>query len=222
MQVANGLLIWKCGRGVTGELNLQTLTSCALRWQKFNWWVLNILLFIFIIISVVTFKIYLQEKYKEEVVKQHGEGFNWEDEPINGRSVNANGGRKAHGRWDWCSVLFNFVNARYDTSYYCWLLFLKVCSVRWGAGLQEAIPPRGSSSSQPSGLTPRVSQIHLNYEAMKNQLRTTQDALAAEQEDHRETRESLNAFHAQIQAFMVVRNKNTFIAFITFSDIYVC
>ncbi len=29
-------------------------------------------------------------------------------------------------------------------------------------------------------------------------------------------------FHAQMQAFMVVRNKNTFIAFITFSDIYVC
>jgi hypothetical protein len=32
----------------------------------------------------------------------------------------------------------------------------------------------------------------------------------------------VNAFNAQIQAFMVVRNKNTFIAFLTFSDIYVC
>jgi hypothetical protein len=57
---------------------------------------------------------------------------------------------------------------------------------------------------------------------MGNQLRMTQDMLAAEQENHRETRESVNAFNAQIQAFMVVRNNNTFIAFLTFSDIYVC
>jgi hypothetical protein len=35
-------------------------------------------------------------------------------------------------------------------------------------------------------------------------------------------RESVNDFNTQIQAFMVVRNKNTFIAFLIFSDIYVC
>jgi capsule polysaccharide export protein KpsE/RkpR len=81
---------------------------------------------------------------------------------------------------------------------------------------------RGSSSSQSSGLTPHVSHIHLNYEAMENQLRMTQDVLTAEQEDHRETRESLTAYNAQMQAFMTVRNKNTFIDFITFSNIYVC
>jgi hypothetical protein len=46
--------------------------------------------------------------------------------------------------------------------------------------------------------------------------------LAAKQEDHRETQESLNAFNAHIQAFMVVRNNNTFIAFLTFSDMFVC
>jgi hypothetical protein len=73
-----------------------------------------------------------------------------------------------------------------------------------------------------SGLTPRVSQIHLNYESMENQLRTMQEVLASEQEDHRETRELVNAFNAQIQAFMAVRNKNTFIAFLTLSDVYVC
>jgi hypothetical protein len=50
----------------------------------------------------------------------------------------------------------------------------------------------------------------------------TQDVLVAEQEDHRDTRESMYAFNAQMQAFMAVRNKNTFITFITFSDIYVC
>jgi hypothetical protein len=57
---------------------------------------------------------------------------------------------------------------------------------------------------------------------MKNQLKMTQDVLAVEHEDHRDTRESLNAFNAQMQMLMVVRNKNTFIAFTTFSDIYVC
>jgi hypothetical protein len=87
---------------------------------------------------------------------------------------------------------------------------------------REAMPPRKSSSSMSYGLTPRVSQIHLNYEAMENQLRTTQDTLATKQEDHRETRELVNAFNSQIQAFMAVRNNNTFITFITFSDIYVC
>jgi hypothetical protein len=57
---------------------------------------------------------------------------------------------------------------------------------------------------------------------MENQLKMTQYMLAAQQEDHRETQESVNAFSAQMQAFMSVRNKNTFITFITFSDIYVC
>jgi hypothetical protein len=57
---------------------------------------------------------------------------------------------------------------------------------------------------------------------MQNELRSTQDVLAAEQEDHRETRELVNVFNAQIQAFMAVRNKNIFITFLTFSDIYVC
>jgi hypothetical protein len=57
---------------------------------------------------------------------------------------------------------------------------------------------------------------------MKNQLRITQDVLAAEPKGHRETQESLNAFNTQIQVFVAVRNKNAFMAFITFSDIYVC
>jgi hypothetical protein len=57
---------------------------------------------------------------------------------------------------------------------------------------------------------------------MKNHLKATQDVLAVEQEDHRATQESLAAYNAQMQVFMEVRNKNTFVAFITFSDIYVC
>jgi hypothetical protein len=56
---------------------------------------------------------------------------------------------------------------------------------------------------------------------MGNQLRTTQGVLTVKQENHRETRESVNAFNAQIETFMAVRNKNTFIAFLIFSDFYV-
>jgi hypothetical protein len=33
---------------------------------------------------------------------------------------------------------------------------------------------------------------------MQNEIRSTQDMLTAEQEDHKETRESVNAFNAQI------------------------
>jgi hypothetical protein len=61
---------------------------------------------------------------------------------------------------------------------------------------REAIPLRQSSLSTSFGLTPHVSQIHLNYEFMENQLRMTQEVLAAEQEEHRETRELVNAFNA--------------------------
>jgi hypothetical protein len=57
---------------------------------------------------------------------------------------------------------------------------------------------------------------------MQNELRSTQDVLAAEQEDHIAIREPVNAFNTQIQAFMSVKNKNTFIPFLTFSDIYMC
>jgi hypothetical protein len=40
----------------------------------------------------------LQKKYKEEVVKKHGEGFNYEEEPIDDRAVYESGDLKAHGR----------------------------------------------------------------------------------------------------------------------------
>jgi hypothetical protein len=73
---------------------------------------------------------------------------------------------------------------------------------------KEAMSSRRSSSSTSSDLTPCVFQMHLNYELMQDELR--------------EMQESINDFNTQIQAFMAVRNKNTFIAFLTFSDIYVC
>jgi hypothetical protein len=55
--------------------------------------------YIFTIIGVVKFTICfsLQEKYKKEVVKNHGEGFNYDEEPIDGQAVYDSGGGKAHG-----------------------------------------------------------------------------------------------------------------------------
>jgi hypothetical protein len=50
--------------------------------------------------------------------------------------------------------------------------------------------------------------MHLNHESMQDELR--------------EIRESMSDFNAQIHRFMAVRNKNTFIAFLIFSDIYMC
>jgi hypothetical protein len=61
---------------------------------------LCILFLHFTIIDVVTFTICfsLQEKYKEEVVKKYGEGFNYEEEPIDDRAVYDSRGGKAHKR----------------------------------------------------------------------------------------------------------------------------
>jgi hypothetical protein len=55
---------------------------------------------VFIIIDVIMFTICfsLQEKYKEDVVKKHGECFNYEEEPIDDQVVYDSGGGKAHGR----------------------------------------------------------------------------------------------------------------------------
>jgi hypothetical protein len=50
--------------------------------------------YIFTLVSVVMFIICfsLQKKYKEEVVKKHGEDFNYEEEPIDDRVVYDSGG----------------------------------------------------------------------------------------------------------------------------------
>jgi hypothetical protein len=40
----------------------------------------------------------LQEKYAEEVMKIHGEDYDWQNTPIDDQVVYGNGGRKAHGR----------------------------------------------------------------------------------------------------------------------------
>jgi hypothetical protein len=57
---------------------------------------------------------------------------------------------------------------------------------------------------------------------MENQLKVMQDVPTVEQEGHRATRDSLAAYNASMQVFMMVRNKIIFVAFITFTDMHVC
>jgi hypothetical protein len=51
--------------------------------------------------------------------------------------------------------------------YYFSLLFFKDALFDGVVDSRVAMLPRGSSSSQSSGLTAHVSQVHLNYEAME-------------------------------------------------------
>jgi hypothetical protein len=49
-----------------------------------------------------------------------------------------------------------------------------------------------------------------------------QDELTVEREANRATRDSLASYNAHMHAFMVVKMENIFVAFLTFSDMYVC
>jgi hypothetical protein len=40
----------------------------------------------------------LQDKYVEEVTYIHGEGYDWQNAPIDGQTMYASGGEKPHGR----------------------------------------------------------------------------------------------------------------------------
>jgi hypothetical protein len=89
--------------------------------------------------------------------------------------------------------------------------------------LIESLLPCGFDTLEYSWVKATIGICMLvDYSMAEKRQQTTQDVLVVEQEDHRDTRGSLNAFHAQMQAFMAVRNQNTIIAFIKFIDIYVC
>jgi hypothetical protein len=49
-------------------------------------------------LSRLQFASLYRKMYKEEVVKKYGEGFNYEEEPIDSWVVYDSGGGKAHGR----------------------------------------------------------------------------------------------------------------------------
>jgi hypothetical protein len=82
--------------------------------------------------------------------------------------------------------------------------------------LREAMSSKGSLFHSSSGLTPRVSQIHLDYNRMEGEKLTT------EREANRAMRDLWASYNTQMQAFVVVRKKNIFVAFLIVSDMYVC
>jgi hypothetical protein len=57
---------------------------------------------------------------------------------------------------------------------------------------------------------------------VQEELRATREELAVERETNRATRDELDSYNALMQAFMVVRKKNTSLEFLAFSDMYVC
>jgi hypothetical protein len=124
--------------------------------------------YIFFIIGVVTFIICfsLQDKYKEEVVKK------WQRLQLRGG---------AHWRssylWQWRRKSTWTVRSMHCFSLTLWMrdtiplttvdcLFWRFALFDGVLDSREAMPPRWSSSSTSSSLTPRVSQMHLNYESM--------------------------------------------------------
>jgi hypothetical protein len=64
--------------------------------------------------------------------------------------------------------------------------------------------------------------MHLDYVRIEEEIIATQDRLAAEREANKAMRDSFASYNVQMQAFMAVRKKNAFVAFLTFSDMYVC
>jgi hypothetical protein len=49
-------------------------------------------------LSNLRFYCFCQNKYGEEIVRHHGEGFNWREADIDLMVVYASGGGKSHGR----------------------------------------------------------------------------------------------------------------------------
>jgi hypothetical protein len=51
-----------------------------------------------VVLSNFHFYYFCQNKYGEEMVRRHGEGFNWREADIDPMAVYASGGGKSHGR----------------------------------------------------------------------------------------------------------------------------
>jgi hypothetical protein len=131
VKVVNNHSMLKCGSMVIGERILQTPTSCALRWRKLEWWVINILWMKFTH-GVVTFTVCfsLKEKYVKEVMK-----ISWRRERLPERTHRRPScvcKRRWKSPWMVRCLFFNSVNVRYKIL----LLMISffeglVCSMKW-------------------------------------------------------------------------------------------
>jgi hypothetical protein len=101
-------------------VTLQTPTSCSFGGRSSTDELLTNFCYIFTIIGVVTFTICfsLQEKYKEEVIKNTVKASTTRRSPLTAEpSMTAEAEKHMDGEID--EIFFNFVNVRYGTSYYC-------------------------------------------------------------------------------------------------------
>jgi hypothetical protein len=138
--------------------------------------------YIFTLVSVVTFTIcfFLKEKYKEEVIKNTAKTSTTRRSPLMvGSSMITEAEKHMDGEID---ALFSLTLLMRDTIPLTTIdyFFGKFTLFDGVLDSREAVPPRQSSLSTSFGLTPHVSQIHLNYEAMENDLSTMKDVLAVE------------------------------------------
>jgi hypothetical protein len=86
---------------------------------------------------------------------------------------------------------------------------------------RESMSLKGSSPQSSSSVMPHSSKIHLDYSMVEQELRQMREEMAVERETNRMTQDYLTSYNAQMQAVVSVRKKNTFLAFIAFSVIYV-
>jgi hypothetical protein len=94
---------------------------------------------------------------------------------------------EAKSTWMVRCLFFNFVNGRYRTLF----LFFKMYALFDGVvDLREASSSKGSPFQSSFGLTPHISQKHMDYSRMQEELRAMQDELVAERETNRATRDS--------------------------------
>jgi hypothetical protein len=142
----------------------------------------------------------LQESYVEDVTKTHGEGFDWENAPVDGQAVYVSRSRKAHGWWDFICFLILWMQVIIHYSY-CYLFLWMLVMFPRVLDSRQARHSRGSSlASSPS---------------LRMQQKLAQERAASKVKD-----DYLVAHMAQMERAMMVRKHNTTHPF-CFSDIYV-
>jgi hypothetical protein len=83
---------------------LRSQTNSALSRSWIVWWGVNIFLDF---TPFFCHKHALLGFFRHDMVRRHGEGFNWRTEPIDQMVLYTSGGGKSHGQWDKASMLVN-------------------------------------------------------------------------------------------------------------------
>ena len=79
---------------------MNTLNICVVRQLQTGWLVFYQNFFGLRCMKIMCHDVafLLQESYKQEMIRKHGEEFDWRNAPIDAAAVHASGGGKPHGR----------------------------------------------------------------------------------------------------------------------------